>query len=571
MLTRALLMTSSLSEGFRYVELTFPKQPDYAGGVSLESLEFVVIRSSVDLAGDLTVSDPMLQHVHHNYLYGQASNLMMVPSDCDNRDERFGWTGDSSLTADEASLNFDLSSFYDNWARMLDDSAQNGAVACWVPGGVGHSSPPAGGSCDASWGSAYPSVVWALVKWSGDVLAPQRYWTGLARFIDNEYGRTLPKGNSTQHDVKNIFSGLGDWVPPKTSVDNPSFKSEPRGDSKYAAGVAFLRNVRQMKEMASVGGLGDVEVAKYTSMFSEVCKLWHAAWWNATTHVYESGSQTASVLALEISECMPDATVKSAVVDSLVANIRAHDNHTTSGIIGWRFQPEALSNNGQAALAYALMTQTTYPSIGYEIIGKSGEPATTLWELWDSDVEGPSMNSRNHIMFGGNGKWLHTYVGGVDNAPGSVGFDHVLFAPPAGLLEQAVNGAAGGSTSSPPLVWGTATKATPKGAVEHSYRLQQSSSVATVGTGSGDGYTGLYVHVAAPANTVGTTVVPLLGSDPTKSTIADSTGAGQVWAAGAFVGQGIAGITGASLDAGKDAVVIEHGSGVYDFVLTFSK
>lgn len=194
--------------GFRYVELTFPDQTTYPGA-TLESLEFIVVRSNVALAGDLTVSDPMLQHVHHNYLYGQASNLMMVPSDCDNRDERFGWTGDSALTADEASLNFDLSSFYDNWARMLDDSSQNGAVACWVPGGVGHSSPPAGGSCDASWGSAFPSVVYALVKWSGDVLAPQRYWKGLSRFVDNEYSRI--SGGS----VKNMFAGLGDWVPPK--------------------------------------------------------------------------------------------------------------------------------------------------------------------------------------------------------------------------------------------------------------------------------------------------------------------------------------------------------------------
>ena len=115
---------------------------------------------------------------------------MMVPSDCDNRDERFGWTGDSALTADEASVNFDLSSFYDNWARMLDDSSQNGAVSSWVPGGPGHSSPPAGASADASWGSAFPSVVYAQYKWQGDVLGPLQRWKGVTRFIDNEYSRT---------------------------------------------------------------------------------------------------------------------------------------------------------------------------------------------------------------------------------------------------------------------------------------------------------------------------------------------------------------------------------------------
>jgi alpha-L-rhamnosidase len=110
--------------------------------------------------------------------------------DCDNRDERFGWTGDSALTADEASVNFDLSSFYDSWARMLDDSSQNGAVSSWVPGGPGHSSPPAGGSADASWGSAFPSVVYAQFKWQGDTVGPLARWKGVTRFIDNEYSRT---------------------------------------------------------------------------------------------------------------------------------------------------------------------------------------------------------------------------------------------------------------------------------------------------------------------------------------------------------------------------------------------
>ena len=110
---------SFTQHGFRYVELTFPGAK--SGSIvppTLETLTAIMTRSSVDLTGDLVFGDEMLQKVHHNYLWGQASNLMMVPSDCDNRDERFGWTGDSALTADEASVNFDLSSFYDNWARM---------------------------------------------------------------------------------------------------------------------------------------------------------------------------------------------------------------------------------------------------------------------------------------------------------------------------------------------------------------------------------------------------------------------------------------------------------------------
>lgn len=113
-----------------------------------------------------------------------------------------------------------------------------------------------------------------------------------------------------------------------------------------------------------------------------------------------------------------------------------HSNHTTSGIIGWRYEAEILSENGHADLAFALMTQTTYPSFGYQILN-SNEPATTLWELWDSDTSDPHIDSRNHIMFGGPGAWLHTYVGGITNALGSIGFKHVMFAPPAQLIRQA--------------------------------------------------------------------------------------------------------------------------------------
>lgn len=246
----------------------------------------------------------------------------------------------------------------------------------------------------------------------------------------------------------------------------------------------------------------------------------------------------------------------------------------TGGIIGWRFQLEALSKNGHADLAYALLTQTTYPSIGYEILDPKGEPATTLWELWDSDAEGPSMNSRNHIMFGGNGIWLHTYLGGIDNAPGTIGYEHPVFAPPAALIAQAVQAAStkpeiwetqsinsrreqllhfdgtiysGTSTSSPPLTWSTATKQTARGEVALSWQL---------GNGT------LSMDVSVPANTVASTVVPLVGGGASPTIV---EGGKQLFAAGTYV-SGVEGVTSATKQG--DSVVIEHGSGTYAFVVS---
>jgi hypothetical protein len=249
--------------------------------------------------------------------------------------------------------------------------------------------------------------------------------------------------------------------------------------------------------------------------------------------VYAGGGQTAHALALALG-CAPTPEVREAAVAHFVADITGNGNHTTCGIIGWRFQLEALSKNGHADLAYALMTQTTYPSIGYEILDPRGEPATTLWELWDSDAEGPSMNSRNHIMFGGNGIWLHTYVGGIDNAPGSIGYAHARIAPPAALISQAAGAAAtdvwetqsidarraqltnfdgantnARSSTSPPLTWSSATKQTALGEFALFWRL---------GNGT------LSLDVTVPANAVASALPPPLAllshKQPDRSRIA---------------------------------------------------
>jgi alpha-L-rhamnosidase len=96
-------------------------------------LEAVAIRSSVEQTGAVGFDDPLMNQIQHNTLWGQADNLMMVPTDCDNRAERQGWTGDSALTAHEATANYDMGAFYHNWARMLDDDSPNGAIGCFVP------------------------------------------------------------------------------------------------------------------------------------------------------------------------------------------------------------------------------------------------------------------------------------------------------------------------------------------------------------------------------------------------------------------------------------------------------
>lgn len=373
--------------GFRYVEVTgLPEDTP----PNMEMITFINVRSAVEQTGTLSTSDPMFNNVQHNILWGQQTNLMMIPTDCDQRDERLGWTGDSALTSEEALSQFDLGAFFHNWAKMIDESSPNGAIGDVIPEHAGGGNGEAGSSADASWASVFPSVVWGLLKYNGDNTVGQ-WWHGLTRFMDNEWNHL---GNATSKDIKKIFAQFGDWVPPPSGQ---GFVADGKVSVAYSAGFSFVNDVYHMIELAKhVGADGDV--AKYTAIFTQASAMFHKAWYNADKGYYENGSQTAQTLALTVPGLVPENLadgVAKHMVDDIV-NVRG--NHTTCGIIGWRWELEALTAYGYADVAYALITQQTYPSYGYEILNPV-EPATTIWELWNSDVSGPGMNSRDHIMF----------------------------------------------------------------------------------------------------------------------------------------------------------------------------
>jgi alpha-L-rhamnosidase len=358
---------SFTQHGFRYVEVTGMESPP-----TLDSIQAINVRSAVAQTGSVSFSDPMLNNVQHNLLWGQATNLMMIPTDCDQRDERFGWTGDSALTSEEALSNFDLGAFYHNWAAMIDECSPNGAVDDTIPHGPGAGNSPASHSADASWGSVFPSIVWGLLKYNGDITVG-KYWHGLTRFMDNEWAHI---GNGTHKDITKMFAQFGDWCPPP-----PAGKVT----SKFSAGFSFVNDIAHMVEVARHVGTA-ADVSKYQAILTASTKMFHDAWYVADKKYYADGGQTAQVLALQVN-APPDAATKEAVLAHLVNDIVVtHSNHTTCGIIGWRWELDILSANGYADVAYAIITQQTYPGYGYEILNEY-EPATTVWELWDGDTQ----------------------------------------------------------------------------------------------------------------------------------------------------------------------------------------
>jgi hypothetical protein len=335
---------------------------------------------------------------------------------------------------------------------MIDECSPNGAVDDTIPHGPGAGNSPASHSADASWASVFPSIVWGLLKYNGDTTV-DKYWHGLTRFMDNEWTHI---GNGTSKDITKMFAQFGDWCPPP-----PSGKVT----AKFTAGFSFVNDIAHMVEVAKHVGTA-ADVTKYQAILTASTKMFHDAWYVADKKYYADGGQTAQVLALQVN-APPDAATKEAVLTHLVNDIVVtHSNHTTCGIIGWRWELDILSANGYADVAYAIITQQTYPGYGYEILNEY-EPATTVWELWDGDSQGPGMNSRDHIMFGGPGKWIYSYVGGIRQTDTSIGFEHVVLSPPATLIEQAVTASiTPNSTISHPLQWATASHTTLRGTIE---------------------------------------------------------------------------------------------------------
>jgi alpha-L-rhamnosidase len=256
---------------------------------------------------------------------------------------------------------------------------------------------------------------------------------------------------------------------------------------------------------------------------------------------YGTGLQTEQALALWL-QAPPTQQIFDAVFADLVNDIVVTQKmHTTSGIIGWKYVLEVLSRHGRTDVALGLNLQTTYPSLGFMIQGAANpEPATTIWELWDSHTEGPSMNSRNHIMFGTNGAWLYRSLGGINPA----GVSGVLRISPSGINDHG-------------LVTVTASTVVVTGPIQVSWAVPSPKTSYTL-------------NVRIPFGQTAEVDLPVVASlGMSAGTIAVAESSKSVWARGAYVA-GVDGITRATMsnELGVPAVRVVLGSGNYAFVVT---
>lgn len=389
--------------GFRYAELT-----GYPGAPPRDALVFRVLHSDATLAGKFECANPLLNRIHSNVLWTWRSNLHSVPTDCPQRDERLGWTDVSQGPG--ACWALDMAAFFGKWMRDFSDGGGAKSESWYSMGGVVQGHGP-------GWADALTIVPWTLHLFYGDTRILEEMYADMTAFVE---GRRARAGDKLYD-----FEGYGDWCAPG---DWGELVSKPK---KLIGSAYYYYSIRLLSRMAAAIGRTE-DAARYAALAGAVAQAFNEKYFDAENNFYPPGPQTTLVLPLHFGLVPPER--RKAVADNLVKDIAARDYHLATGFLGTAYLLPALAEAGEHAVAYRLAAQITCPSWGYMV----EQNATTVWELWDSDKQGPGMNSRNHCSLGTIERWFFESLAGINPDPAQPGFKRIVIRPaPAGELQWA--------------------------------------------------------------------------------------------------------------------------------------
>ncbi len=394
-------------QGFRYI-----KVEGYPGAIKPENFTAIALYSDIKQTGSFTSSNALLNQLQHNIQWGQRGNFLDVPTDCPQRDERLGWTGDAQAFARTASFNFGVNDFFAKWLKDVALDQVNGSVPFVVPNVLG---PDASGS--AGWADAATIIPWAMYTAYGDkrILEDQhesmKQWVGWIESRSTNY-------------LWNKGFHFGDWLFYRPFDDNDGRSAVT--DKYLIAQCFFANSVEIVVKSATVLGKSD-DVAKYTALLKNVRDAFVKEYVTPNGRLV-SGTQTAFVLALNF-DMLPEA-MRAPTAARLVENIKSYDNHLTTGFLGTPYLCHVLSRFGYNDVAYTLLLQESYPSWLYPV--KMG--ATTIWERWDGikpdgTFQTPGMNSFNHYAYGAIGDWMYRVVAGIDTKDNAPGYKEIVIKP----------------------------------------------------------------------------------------------------------------------------------------------
>ena len=400
--------------GFRYVAVAgLPAPPDST------TITGIAVSSDLAQTGSLVTSDSLLNQLQRNIVWGQRSNFLDVPTDCPQRDERLGWTGDAQVFARTAAFNMDVSGFFAKWlSDVAADQDASGSVPWVIPNPLGGDSIRFAGT--AGWSDVAVIVPWTMYVAYGDRRLLERQYPSMRAWVD--YARRRAGTDL----IWRPGWQFGDWL--ALHSDDPSYPGATTGTDLIA--TAFLAHSTDLVSR-SAAALGRTdEAAAYRARFRSIRDAFNREFVSSTGRVGEN-TQTAYALAIAF-DLLPDSVVAAAAA-RLAHDVEAREHHLTTGFLGTPYLLHVLGATGHVGLAFALLTQRTYPSWLYPIT----RGATTMWERWDgirpdSSFEDPGMNSFNHYAFGAVGDWMYRNIGGIDVDSGAVGYRRSRIAPRPG-------------------------------------------------------------------------------------------------------------------------------------------
>lgn len=370
--------------GFRYIRLDeCPEGTEFTA---------IVVHSDIKRTGYFACSNEKVNKLFENTIWGQKSNFLDIPTDCPQRDERLGWTGDAQVFVKAASYNFDVNKFFTKWlADLLAEQLENGGVPHVIPNML-HDN-----NSSAAWGDASTICPWQMYLTYGNKELLERQYESMAKWVD--FSRNPDRFH------------FGDWL----GLD--AEEGSDRGSSSEPF-ISDAFNLYSTQILIKAGKLLGKDVSAYEARYRKRLTDFQQR--------YECRTQTEHALALKFHLTNQPEKIAAA----LAQMVKDNGNKLKTGFVGTPYLLHALSENGYTDVAYSLLLQEDYPSWLYPV----NMGATTIWEHWDgTKPDGTfwreSMNSFNHYAYGAVVDWMYEVIAGIKTDENAPGFEHIIIEP----------------------------------------------------------------------------------------------------------------------------------------------